>query len=452
MKKIYPDQDIDKFLKQTFDGFQVTPPEKLWDNIELKLDDSKAKPSGKPKKSNKGWLTGGIILSMIGLLILIIHPDPKKTLPTYQPERTDMAIENPAEIKISPQPAASNLPEKSKIEKAQTKPTQDFVTPRDTAKLFATLTPSITYTRMPVLNDYPTITIAGLDKNIQPLRASGSGGTSVTPLKKPMDTPRIKIHNGLRLQLPKFAIPDLFPGNSFSDRLDFGLTMTPQYSSRILFYKSLQSQTSSDIADFNSSEDGAFSFCSGFFFSFNVNKSFDIVLGVNYSSFNQHLSIDSLRREAIGVNEYLVRSSPGNLRFTYSSTAPLTNEALLNTMLTFSSIDLPLSLKYRMFKNFYLNFGVLYSRLVNTNINIRATGFNGNFTTSAISGLRANNFGLLGGAGYSKNLTNRLRLDVGADCRLLLLPINTEATVKYLPVVFGLNISLSYKLSGSRNK
>ena len=229
-------------------------------------------------------------------------------------------------------------------------------------------------------------------------------------------------------------------------RLSFEMFFTPGYTFRTVSDNRTNYNPEYNKAYFDKRDKGTFTFAAGMLMDVKASDKISLSTGVTYSQYSQGFTTESFHLNYTDSQNAWLYTSTGDLYFKIISTDSISQNDILRSSIRFSYINIPLIVKYRFAKNYYVDAGLSLNLLINQSFNLRAENFDGEFDATPISDLERSNFILNLGIGREFTLRNKFSLVINPGINLYLTSINNDATVKSYPFTIGLQAGLKYSL------
>ncbi len=231
------------------------------------------------------------------------------------------------------------------------------------------------------------------------------------------------------------------PGN-FINNFDLKLVASPSLTTRSLNNLQNVPAIEFDQKFFKETERPGFVLNGGIELAFQINKHWSLYSGGNVYNYFIHVKTGNGQYKIISQNEVAVPTSAGNVMINGEGVGSPANQSIYYTKLKLRYLDVPIVARFNLNQKFYFDAGLKYSYLFTDRTTVKRNDSDVKVEFDKITGLQKNNFGVVLGAGFEHITHSGIRFGVGPEITMNLTNMNPNAEVISKPIAIGFKASL----------
>jgi len=461
MKNENGHNELDKFLRESFEGHSVEPDAELWQGIEQRFA-PKVVPMQKYSRLKLAFYGSAVVIAgLIFMLVFFRNETPKQNddIKNELVEKHTEMESTPSKEKeafiaekfVTPKTAADKAvhseTEKRVKQIVSTQQIQNI--PENIANLSENETDIF-------LSEIKSIEIEDFDfsrhpekeelQNFVPEKKSETVKTSKPANKNNKSTHTSKQSKSKPISAKKYYAQQSKGKNKpgiFSDRFDLKAIVTPTFSSNTL--NNVQNvAVDFDQKYFKEIENPRFVINFGVELSYRINQHWNIYSGVKISNYSFGNQADKSHYEILSTNQVNIPSSAGNLLVNGDRIGELPTQYKFKTQVKLLYFDIPLVARYHFKPDFYFDAGLKYSYLLTDNTKGRIADNDTKIKYYKISGLQKSNFGMILGTGFEHTTKSGIRFELGPEFCLNFNNLNPKSNVISKPLSIGFRAGLFF--------
>ncbi len=461
MKNENGNNELDKFLRESFEGHSIEPDAELWQGIEQRFA-PKVVPMQKYSRLKLAFYGSAVVIAGLIFTLVFFRNEPSKQNDDIKNE----LVEKQIEIESTPSKekeafvAEKLLNQKSAVEKQvhpqAKKQTKQIEATQQFQSNLENITNLIENETDIFLAEIKSIEIEDFDfsrlpenkelQNFVPEKKSETVKTSKPGNKNNKPTRASKQSKSKPISAKKYYAQQSKGKNQpgiFSDRFDLKAIVTPTFSSHTL------NNVQNVVVDFDQKyfkeiENPRFVVNFGLELSYRINQHWNIYSGAkifNYSFSNQ---ADKSRYEILSTNLVNIPSSAGNLLVNGDRIGELPTQYKFKTQVKLLYFDIPLVARYHFKPDFYFDAGLKYSYLLANNTKGRIADNDTKIKYDKITGLQKNNFGMILGTGFEHTTKSGIRFELGPEFCFNFNNLNPKNSVITKPISAGIRTGIYF--------
>lgn len=453
--------DLDRFLREKFEGHTIEPAEELWKGIEQRFAPQVVSLHKYSLLKLALYSSVAVIAGLVVLIVMLKTENPN----VANEKLNEIVNENSAPLTVS----ETQNPEDKAIESAVPENKAVFTEIRKTSVQHKRFQESENEILQPerfqernsdfeclpiqpiavgeIWFDNKTSKLKLKTSDVEPIIAVASKNIKPVPSQN-------KNRRNFRSK-PRYISAEKFyaknsksrhsgkAGNFWKD-FDLRANLSPTFNTRSL--NNLQNTTAIDYspAFYNEIEKGRITLNGGLELAFHFNPNWSVYSGVKLSRYSQHIQTIKNQYKIVSANQITVPASAGNIGLNGTGIGQLAFQSEVGTYLKLQYIDVPLVARYKMSGRFYFDAGVKYSYLFSDKTTGKIMDSDTKIQVDKITGLQKNNFGFIFGAGMEHTTRSGFRYELGPEISLNLTNINPTASIIGKPVFLGFRTSIYF--------
>lgn len=479
--------DLDDFLKNTFEGHSIVPGDELWARIEPQITLNMV-PHAKYVRMKYAFIAAAA--SFVAVVFLLFAQNTSLFGPKNQtiqavaknaelPNRSTAEIKNKDE-KVNTPEKRITAPETKKSVSKMKEGLESKVITEDQSNQMAIVSSDVSQnsrnnqeSEIKASEPICTDEIERLECQEVVSTENCPSSTSHAPIisEKPVPTAeKAAIANrGHRksassFHLPKIDLGSIFYSNSrpgfrpsgnrnggtfdlseFLKKIEVGLNYSPLLSSRTLGKMPVSGNSDIDRQYFNNIETPLLTDSYGLDLMYKANDKWAFRTGLYFSAYRHETQNDALHREVILPGQLVLNTSAGMIPVYGTGMDQLPKLSVFNARLNLSYLEVPLVTRYYWNRIFFTDAGVNYSYLRSSKTTITAEDYTGTFSYSGVEGLRKHAFAVSLGFGLDYKIGPRVKFEIGPEVKWQLNSLASNG-INTHPLYFGIRTGLRFKL------
>lgn len=476
--------DLDDFLKSTFEGHTIVPDDKLWARIEPQITMNMV-PHAKYVRMKYAFIAAAA--SFVAVVFLWFAQNTSIIIPTNHDNSSivkNSGLINPSDAELKNQREKSNTSE-SKITSPEAKNTSSENSNKlkintnlannsshlasvstDECKDLQLISRDETFAPEPIL-------IVKIDPIECPELIPGQDHTSASIMamtKRPM--PRSGMHKAEKpatgksswsINLPKIDFGSLtfssrkplnrlygdrnnviFDLSEFLKKIEVGFNYSPLLSSRTLWKNQITENGNIDRQYFNDIEKALLTNNFGLDLLYRANDHWSFRTGFYFTQYRHETQNDALHRDVISPGQLILNTSAGKIPVYGTGMDQLPPLSVFNAKIDLSFLEIPLVARYYWNPHFFTDAGMNYSYLKSSKINITSEDYTGAFSYSGVEGLRKHAFDMSLGLGLDYKLSSRFKLEIGPEVKWQVNSLASNGMITH-PLYWGIRTGIRFK-------
>ena len=442
MKNEKKHNELDEFLRESFEEHTIEPAPELWQGIEQQLA-PKVVPIQKYSRLKLAFYSSAVVIA--GLIIALVFF--KNDTPKQNVDVKKELVEKHSE--------PESIPSTEKKIFASVKP---FIPKTIASKPVQSENPVNSSKNNPdiFLSEIVLIDIEDLDfffrpekeelRNSVPEKKSETDKTSKPGNKNNKPTHASKQSKSKHISAKKYYAQQSKGKNQpgiFSDKFDLKAIVTPTFSSHTL--NNVQNvAVDFDQKYFKEIENPRFVVNFGVELSYRINQHWNIYSGVKISNYSFGNQADKNHYEILSPTQVNIPSSAGTLLVNGDRIGELPADYRFMTRVKLLYLDIPLVARYHFKPDFYFDAGLKYSYLLADNTKGRISDNDTKISYDKIEGLQKNNFGIILGTGMQHTTKSGIRFELGPEFCYNFNNLNPSNSVISKPLSIGFRTGIFF--------
>ncbi|MFY9153240.1 MAG: porin family protein [Prolixibacteraceae bacterium] len=478
--------DLDDFLKNTFEGHTITPGDELWAKIEPQINMNMV-PFSKYVRMKYAFIgTAASLVAVVFLLFTqntsILNPKKQDNLSIVKNSGlinpTDTELENlreklkTAEIEIAYQKTKSASSENRNelnskafstnnssgiaIVSTDRNQTSVLLSKSEISKSEPNYTVEINpieCQEVPSDDNCPANTNNLVEISEEPVSGSGKAiATSKTHSKSATSFHLPKIDFGFLTFSGRRPLNRLygdrnngiFDLSEFMKKVEVGFNYSPLLSTRTLGKNQITENGNIDHQYFNDIEKALLTNNFGLDLLYRANDRWTFRTGLYFTQYRHETQNDALHRDVISPEQLILNTSAGKIPVTGTGMDQLPTLSVFNTRIDLSYLEVPLVARYYWDQHFFTDAGMNYSYLRSSKTSITSESYTGTYSYSGVEGIRTHNFALGLGLGIDYKLSSRFKLEIGPEVKWQVNSFSTNGMNTH-PLYWGIRAGIRFK-------
>ena len=479
--------DLDDFLKNTFEGHTIVPGDELWTRIEPQLTLNMV-PHAKYVRMKYAFITAAA--SFVAVVFLLFAQNTSLFGPKNQaiqavaknselPNRSTAEIKNKDEEVNTPETLITS-PETKKSGSKMKEGLESKVISEDQSNQMATVSSDVNQdsrnnsgseiraskSTRPVEIDPKECQEVAYTENC-PSNTSTELAIPEKPVsaaEKTTIASRDHRKSASSFHFPKIDLGSIFYSNSrpvfrpsrnrnagtfdlseFLKKIEVGFNYSPLLSSRTLGKMPVSGNSDIDRQYFNNIEKALLTNSYGLDLMYKANDKWAFRTGIYFSAYRHETQNDALHRDVISPGQLVLNTSVGMIPVYGAGMDQLPKPSVFNARINLSYLEVPLVARYYWNRNFFTDAGMNYSYLRSSRTTITAEEYTGAFSYSGVEGLRKHAFAASLGFGLDYKLGSRVKFEIGPEIKWQVNSVSVNSTNVH-PLYWGIRTGIRFKL------
>ncbi len=475
--------DLDDFLRNTFEGHTIVPGEELWAKIEPQITLNMV-PHAKYVRMKYAFIAAAA--SFVAVVFLLFAQNTSLFGPKNQAIQTiakNSELPNRSTAKIKNKDEKVNIQEKQ-ITTQKTPKTQEILKAKvileGQSNQMAIVSPEANHGYSHVsenkISDSGLICIDEIERlECQEVVSTENypSNTSPAPITSEKPVPaaeKTAIANwdhrksASSFHFPKVDLGSIFYSNSrpvfrpsrtrnagtfdlseFLKKIEVGFNYSPSLSSRTLAKNQITENGNVDRQYFNDIEKALLTNNFGLDLMYRVNDQWSFRTGFYFTQYRHETQNDALHRDIISPEQVVLNTSAGRLPVYGAGMDQLPKLSVFNAQINLSYFEVPLVARYYWNRNFFTDAGMNYSYLRSSKTNITTEDYTGTFSYSGVEGLLKHAFAVSLGFGLEYKIGPRVKFEIGPEVKWQLNSLASNG-INTHPLYFEIRTGLRFKL------
>jgi len=236
----------------------------------------------------------------------------------------------------------------------------------------------------------------------------------------------------------------IFDLSEFMKKVEVGFNYSPLLSSRTLGKNSITENGKIDHQYFNDIEKALLTNNFGLDLMYRVNDRWSFRTGLYFTQYRHETQNDALHRDVISSDQIILNTSAGKIPVSGTGMDQLPSPSVFNTRIDLSYLEIPLVARYYWDSHFFTDAGVNYSYLKSTKTSITTEEYAGTFSYSDLEGIQKQNFALSLGFGLDYKLSSRFKFEIGPEVNWQVNSFSTNGMNTH-PLYWGIRAGIRFK-------
>jgi hypothetical protein len=243
-----------------------------------------------------------------------------------------------------------------------------------------------------------------------------------------------------------------FDLSEFLKKIEVGFNYSPLLSSRTMGQTPISGNSDIDRQYFNNIEKALLTGSYGLDLMYKANDKWAFRTGIYFSGYRHETQNDALHREVISPDQVVLNTSAGKIPVNGTGMDQLPKLSVFNARINLSYLEVPLVARYYWDRHFFTDAGMNYSFLRSSKTTITAEEYTGAFSYSGVEGLRKHAFAVSLGFGLDYKLGSRVKFEIGPEIKWQVNSISANQMNTH-PLYWGIRTGIRFKLRtpGYRN-
>lgn len=478
--------DLDDFLKNTFEGHTIVPGDELWARIEPQITLNMV-PHAKYVRMKYAFITTAASFVAVVLLLFAQNASlfgPKK--PDDLSEAKNSGLPNLSAVETESKDKKVSPPEKrtvysytqsagSKIKdvlKANNDPTvqstrlatvssgvgKDFrndsgtqtsvsepfcldeIDPKECREVASA---EICHTNAGIEPSLPAKTVPAAEKAATANRNHKNSGSS-------FHFPKIDLgsifYSGSRpvFRPSRNRNAGIFDLSEFLKKIEVGFNYSPMLSSRTLWKNQITENGNIDRQYFNDIEKALLTNNYGLDLLYRASDQWSFRTGFYFTQYRHETQNDALHRDVISPEQLILNTSAGKIPVSGTGMDQLPPLSVFNARINLSYLEVPLVARYYWNPHFFTDAGMNYSYLKSSKTSVTSEEYSGPFSYAGVEGLQKHTFAVNIGFGLDYKLNSRLKFEIGPEVKWQVNSLASNSMVTH-PLYWGIRAGVRFK-------
>lgn len=235
-----------------------------------------------------------------------------------------------------------------------------------------------------------------------------------------------------------------FDLSEFLKKLEVGFNYSPMLSSRTLWKNQITENGNIDRQYFNDIEKALLTNNFGLDLLYRANDQWSFRTGFYFTQYRHETQNDALHRDVISPEQLILNTSAGKIPVYGTGMDQLPPLSVFNARINLSYVEVPLVARYYWNPHFFTDAGMNYSYLKSSKTNITTEDYTGAFSYSGVEGLRKHAFAVNIGFGLDYKLNSRLKFEIGPEVKWQVNSLASNSIVTH-PLYWGIRAGVRFK-------
>jgi hypothetical protein len=230
----------------------------------------------------------------------------------------------------------------------------------------------------------------------------------------------------------------------FLKKLEVGFNYSPMLSSRTLWKNQITENGNIDRQYFNDIEKALLTNNFGLDLLYHANDQWSFRTGFYFTQYRHETQNDALHRDVVSPEQLILNTSAGKIPVYGTGMDQLPPLSVFNAKINLSYVEVPLVARYYWNPHFFTEAEMNYSYLKSSKTNITTEDYTGAFSYSGVEGLLKHTFAVNIGFGLDYKLNSRLKFEIGPEVKWQVNSLVSNSMVTH-PLYWGIRAGVRFK-------
>ncbi len=472
-------EDLDDFLKNSFEGHTIVPGDELWARIEPQITLNMV-PHAKYVRMKYAFIaTAASLVAVVFLLftqntslfnsrnqdvLVEVKNSELSNLSTAKIKNKDEKVNTSEKRTVSPETKRSG----SKMKEGKMSKTTLADQSTEMASVSTVLNQDSRNNAVSEIRTSESI----LPVEIDPMECQEMASTencpsnTITELampEKPVPVAekttianRDHRKSASSFHIPKIDLGSLFrsSGNrnagtfdlsEFLKKIEVGFNYSPLLSSRTMGQTPISGNNDIDRQYFNNIEKALLTGSYGLDLMYKANDKWAFRSGFYFSSYRHETQNDALHREVISPDRVILNTSAGKIPVNGTGMDQLPILSVFNARINLSYLEVPFDARYYWYRHLFTDAGMNYAFLRSSRTTITTEEYTGAFSYSGLEGLQKHALSVSLGFGLDYKINKRIKFEIGPEIKWQVNSISASSMNAH-PLYWGIRAGIRFKL------